>query len=293
MTCFTPLVNKKDNLVKRAGIFVSLFCFFILVSCSGEEIVASVNDNTLSRQDAEIMMQDLGYDINKKDDWNRFLDTWIRNEVMRQELSASNPERYKALELRSEDYLGNLSVLELEEREILKKLDTVVTEEEIKRHFEENRESFLLQDYLVKALYLKISKEAAITDDLAKAFLLKNDKDLSKVNSYAKIYAENYYFDDEQWVYFTELTKDIPLKQFNVDNIVLNRTKTYFSDEEYTYFLNIIDYTLKDETPPLDFLKPQIREIILSERINHLREGLGSSLYAKIRKKYDVSNNYH
>ena len=47
--------------------------------------------------------------------------------------------------------------------------------------------------------------------------VIKNDKDLSKVNTYAKLYAENFYFDDEQWIYFNDLTKDIPLKEYNKD----------------------------------------------------------------------------
>jgi hypothetical protein len=111
------------------------------------------------------------------------------------------------------------------------------------------------------------------------------------MNSYAKLYAENFYFDDEQWIYFNDLTKDVPLKNFNRDNIVLNRTKTYFSDEEFTYFINILDYKLKDSAPPFDFLKPQIREIILSKRINKIKEEIESKLILNTKKKHDIKIN--
>ena len=73
----------------------------------------------------------------------------------------------------------------------------------------------------------------------------------------------------------------------------MNRTKTYFSDDEYTYFLNIIDYRLKDEVPPLEFLKPQIKEIILSKRVNNLREKQENKLLQSIKTKHDIKIQYH
>ncbi|MFN5910877.1 MAG: hypothetical protein ACK45H_06045 [Bacteroidota bacterium] len=285
--------SKIIKCIERAGFTVSLFCFFLLHSCSGDAIVATVNEEELTRREATAMMEHLGYDAAKKSDRERFINSWIRGAIMRQELRDQDHDKYKLLELKAADYLGDLSAFELEESKILKVLDTIVSEKEIRKYYEANRESFVLQDYLVKALYLKTPKEVSINKDLMKAYLLKNDKDLNKVNSYAKIYAENYYFDDAQWIYFTELTKDIPLDDFNKDNIVLNRTKTYFSDDQFTYYLNILDFKLKDDAPPLDFLRPQIREIILTERISRLREKIASSMYNELRKKYAVSNNFN
>lgn len=280
--------------MKQAGLCVSLFCLLLLPSCSGkEEIVASVNDIELTKSDAKILMDNLGYNSNSKIDWSLFLDTWSTQEALRQELEQTNPEASKLISLKAEAYKGELAKYYLEEKMIQSKLDSVVSEKDIENYFETNKSSFSLQDYLVTALYIKIPRGAKVEDKLKTAFLLKNDKDLTQVNSYAKLYAENFYFDDEQWIYFNELTKDIPLKQYNIDNIVLNRTKTYFSDDEYTYFLNIIDYRLKDEVPPLEFLKPQIKEIILSKRVNNLREKQEKKLLQSIKTKHDIKIHYH
>lgn len=280
--------------MKQAGLCVSLFCLLLLPSCSEkEEIVASVNDIELTKSDAKILMDNLGYNSNSKTDWSLFLETWSTQEALRQELDQTNPEASKLISLKADAYKGELAKYHLEEKMILSKLDSVVSEKDIENYFDTNKSSFSLQDYLVTALYIKIPKGVKIEDKLKTAFLLKNDKDLTQVNSYAKLYAENFYFDDEQWIYFNELTKDIPLKQYNIDNIVLNRTKTYFSDDEYTYFLNIIDYRLKDEVPPLEFLKPQIKEIILSKRVNNLREKQEKKLLQSIKTKHDIKIHYH
>jgi hypothetical protein len=284
------LVSNPNRPFKQADIYVSLFCLFLLFSCSTkDQVVAEVNDKELTKKEAETLMDHLGYDINNKTDWQMFLDNWVKFEVYRQELKQVDPDKSAIVQLKGESFMGELSGFYLEEAMILSKLDSIVKDKEIQTYYDKNKNSFVLQDYLVKALYLKIPKGTDIEQKIREVYVLKNDKDLTKLNSYAKLYAENFYFDDEQWVYFTELTKDIPLKQLNRDNLVLNRTKTYFSDEEFTYFINIIDFKLKDDTPPLEFLRDQIREIILSERINRLREQLGTQLYNDLKQKHAIT----
>lgn len=283
--------NKRKYTSKWAGFIVSLFCFMAISSCSSDPVVAKVDDSELLESDAIIIMNHLGYDIKDQKAWKQFLTIWCEQEALRLELIEKDEELSKLVELRSQAYSGELSKYYLEEVEIDKKLDSTVSEKELLTYYEQHKEEFALQDYLVQALYIKIEKDVKIEKELREHFMLKNDKDLSKVNSYAKLYAENFYFDDSQWIYFNDLAKDIPLTGYNKDNIVLNRTKTYFSDDEFTYFLNILDYKLKDSAPPFEFLKPQIKEIILSKRVNELREQIESQLIQTIKKKHDIKIN--
>ena len=63
----------------------------------------------------------------------------------------------------------------------------------------------------------------------------------------------------------------------------MNRTKTYFEDNEFVYFINIIDFKVKDATPPLDFLKNQMKEIIVAQRMNAIREKKEVTLIQNIK----------
>ena len=77
------MANRKRINLGQAGLLVGLFCFLLLSSCGGgSETVAEVNDVKLSRTDAEIIMQHLGYDMNNPDDWNLFLESWTKSEVL-------------------------------------------------------------------------------------------------------------------------------------------------------------------------------------------------------------------
>lgn len=282
--------SKLHKLTLQAGLWASLFCF-VLVSCDQKgKVVASVDDTELTESDAWVLMRHLGYDPNNTAEYDAFLKEWCENEALKKELESTHPELYKLVNLRADAFEGELAKFYLEEESLKAKLDTTVSKEQMKAYYDEHKEEFLLSDYLVKGLYLKVSKSADYkTFNIDQAYLLKNDKDLSDVNSYAKLYAENFYFNDSSWIYFTELSKDIPLTKYNVDNIVLNRSKTYFTDEEYTYFLNILDYTLKDDIPPMEFVSEQIKEIIVLNRLQQLKEQHGSTLIQKIKDKHEIS----
>ena len=253
--------------------------------------MASVGDVELTENDAYILMQHAGLSMDSTSQYKAFLEQWVANEVYKAEIKEKYPEDvWRLINLRSESFKGDLAQFYLEETELRKQLDTIVTIAEVQNYYENHKDEFILHDYIVKALYIKIPVEVDFKEKkLNQTYLLKNDKDIIEVNSYAKLYAANFYYNDSTWIYFDELAKDIPLAKFNVDNIILNRTKTYFSDENYTFFLNIIDYKLKDEAPPVDFLQNEIKRIIVANRLHQLKEKNESSLIQRLKKKYEIN----
>ena len=290
MPC-TLLENKRTTYHFQAGIIVSLFCFIVLSSCNNDKIVASVGEVELTENDAFILMQHAGLSIDSINDYKAFVNQWVENEVFKAEMKQKYPnDAWRLITLRSESFKGDLAQYYLEEIELKKQLDTIVTADEVVNYYNEHKDEFILHDYIVKALYIKIPAEVDFKPKkIHQTYLLKNDKDIIEVNSYAKLYAANFYYNDSTWIYFDELAKDIPLTKYNVDNIILNRTKTYFSDENYTYFLNIIDFKLKDEAPPVDFLQNEIKSIIVANRLHTLKEKNESVLIQRLKKNYEIN----
>jgi hypothetical protein len=262
----------------------------LFTNCSSKgKIVAKVGDFELYQNELEILMDHYGYDLNSKSETKDFVNQWCENQLYKLEIQSNNPEKWQLIQLKKDHFGAELAKYYFEETSFNLQLDSIVTEEEINNYYTKNKDEFILQDYIVKALYLKIPKSLDFKKEkVHTSYLLKNDKDLAEINSYAKLYAENFYFDDSSWIYFSELTKDIPIRKMNIDNIVLNRSKTYFSDDDYTYFLNIIDYKLKDEAPPIAFLTNDIKESILRGRLQQLKEKKGPQLTKDLKKKYEI-----
>lgn len=239
-----------------------------------------------------MLMEYLGYNPGSGKDRKKFTQEWIDRQVFIQELKATNPEESELTRLKIQWYQGDLARFYIEEAHIQKAMETEISDSLILDYFNRHKKDFSLNDYIVRALYIKVPKEAPNQEQLKQHYLLKKDKDYSKVISYAKLYAENFYYDDSTWVYFDELTKDAPTEKLNKDNLVLNRTKTYFSDDQFVYYLNIIDFKLKDATPPVDFLKPAIEQLLMSQKLNELKEKNSASFLQKIKQKHEITSKY-
>lgn len=276
--------------MKQVAFFCSLLFLF---ACQGNgSLVASVDDAELYENDLYVLMRQQG--LNPEDTTARtdFILNWVDQQVYLAELKETHADEHHLIELRAKQFAADLAKFELEELILRKRLDTVVTEEQLLEYYSEHAEEFALPDYLVQGLYLKIPKEADFkTKKINYYYLLKNDKDIFQVDSYAKLYALNYYYNDSSWIYFSEFAKDLPVKKYNRDNIVLNRTKTYFSDDEYTYFVNILDYKLKDEAPPIEFLRNEIKDIIIAKRLQTLKDKEEMIILDKLKEKHEISFN--
>lgn len=285
--------NKKIYRLSKAGVVVSLFFISALFSCTNKNSEwANVNGIALYEDEAIVLMEYMGYNSDLEKDRKAFTQKWIEQQVFIQELETTNPSESQLIQLRMKWYQGDLAHFHLEEAYIQKEIETEISDSLIIDYFEQHKEDFSLNDYIVRALYIKVPKEAPNQDKLKEHYLLKKDKDYSKVISYAKLYAENFYYDDSTWVYFDELTKDAPTEKLNKDNLILNRTKTYLSDNQYVYYLNIIDYKLKNAVPPVEFLKPTIEQLLISQKLNALKEKNGASFTQKIKQKYEITSKY-
>lgn len=265
-----------------------------MFSCAQKgKVIATVDEIPLYEEDVYLLMEQQGYDFRDSIHFQEIVEQWCLNQAFINELNTKNKDAAKTNKLRAHSFLGDLSKFEIERMLIQQQLDTIIENEEINKYYENNKEGFILHDYIVKALYLKIPKSVDFKkDNIQKHYLLKNDKDLIEISSYAKTYAENYYFNDSTWIFFNELVKDIPLSRYNVDNIILNRSKTYFSDDNFTYFINIIDFKLKNEIPPVDFLRNDIRKLILTKRLLEITDKNESIMIQRIKTTHEINIKY-
>ena len=208
--------------------------------------------------------------------------------MLSDELQQSESNNSILSDYRTALFEGELAQFYLVEEKIKNSIDTAFLESELKAYYEEHSDEFELNDFIIKALFIKVSKNASRVDELKTSYLLKKDKDVAKVESIAKLYAEDFYYDDENWVLLGDILNRFPLRSLNKETLVLNRTKTYISDEKYVYFLNILDFRFKNDKAPFEFVKEQIKERLLSLRINEQRTKLETDLLKQLKEKHDI-----
>ena len=147
------------------------------------------------------------------------------------------------------------------------------------KYYSEHQKEFMLKDFIVKPVYFKFHKSVKELDKVKAWYGLSNDTDLENLLNFASHYAENFYYDPSSWVYMADVLKEVPLKDVNQENIIRNKSKVSFEDEEFVYFLKVTDFRMKDAVSPLSLEREKIVSIIINDRMSELRDQLRNSLY--------------
>lgn len=216
------------------------------------------------------------------------IEEWIRQAVVLNHLDSLSTEKQQEINYKIKDYKASLIRYEVENILIERMLDTLVSEEELLQFYEANKKDFELSDFIVRVLYLKIPYNAPDIDKVNSMYLLRQPKDTLKITEYANKYAANFFYNKEKWLYFDDIMKEIPLDGIDKEKFILNKTKTSFEENGYIYYLNILDYRLKNAPSPFSLEKEHIKQRILTSRISQLRETLGKKLIDEAIEKYEI-----
>jgi hypothetical protein len=222
-----------------------------------------------------------------------YIELWLKKKAVMSKAEFNLTEAQKDLEMQIEEYRTSLLIYEYEKLMVAQSLDTVVTESQISNYFNQYSQNFLLQDPIIKGIYYKISKTtpklrefqnlARSSDDLAFRRLVDLGAQLAE-------YTESF---EESWLSFNSLMQKMPGSVSKPEEF-LNRYKYLEADDgQYYHFVKIIDYKLNGETAPIEYVKQDIRDILLNRRkIDFLKE-LEESIYneAVIQNEVEVYEN--
>ena len=90
-----------------------------------------------------------------------------------------------------------------------------------------------------------------------------------------------YHMVDSTWMVFDELVKNSPLAEIP-NKIQFLKANPYYetSDDTYLYFFKVTEYRISDNISPLEFVKNDIRAIILNKRKVELAKQLEDDVYS-------------
>jgi len=192
------------------------------------------------------------------------------------------------LEEKMEDYRSSLLVYSYEKELVKQQLDTVVTDIEIQDYYENNLNNFELKENILLSDFVIFNPE--IADKQLITQLLQSDSlaDRQQLEEYCKEIEADYFLDEEEWVFFNDLIKYIPIKTFNQENFLENNDFVEVNDSLNVYLLRIKDFKIKESISPLDFEKENIRMIILNQRKTQLLERMESALFQEALKSNKI-----
>ncbi len=269
-----------------------IFTFLLIVACkqNKEDVkIVSVYDKTLTQRELNTAY------IKVKDKYkdslsfaNDFINNWINQNILVHQAEIETIPEKDDIERKTNEYRNNLLIHYHQNKIISEKLDTVVSFEELKSYYNKHQNDFQLKDYLVKVMYIKVAEDAPDIEKLSKWYKLSSEKDLSDLVQYAGLYASNFYYDLDNWIYFNDITKEIPLNDIDKNRFITRKSELKINEDGYYYFINILDYKLKNALSPIEFEKNNIKQRIINNRILILRENIKNQLIQKAKNENKI-----
>ncbi len=217
-----------------------------------------------------------------------FVRNWIMKQLMVKEALAYVNSDMVEIDRKVQDYRSALISHEFQKKWVSDKLDKEVSDEEIQAYYEEHQANFELKQNIIKGRYLEVPKAAPRQNQL-EGWITRNFEPTSdELKSYCIQFATTYHIDDESWVNFDQMIADTPFAQIPGRVQFLQKGGfTTAEDEQSNYYLYIAEHRIADEISPLEFVKENIKSIIVTQRRIELADALERDIYEKARRNGD------
>lgn len=248
-------------------------CAILIVSCNffkkteESKPVARVNDEYLYEDDITTLISE---GISKEDSTvivNNFINNWATQLLLmdgaERNLPMETQEKFQQL---VNEYRRDLFTKAYLDALVKSKIDTSITEHEAQAIYEANKETFKLNDELVKLRYINISQNTINKDEIEKRFKRFDSEDKRFLDSIS-VQFNNYSLNDSIWIKTSQIVDKVPV--INIENKKELLKKSNFvqlKDSINLYLMQINDVLLPNDYAPMEYVRPTIDQIILNKR---------------------------
>lgn len=208
-----------------------------------------------------------------------FINSWVREMLLLSKAESNLPANDPEMEKKLRDYKNSLIIYGYETELVRQKLDTVVSDAEIETYYNDHANDFQLRDNIVKVIYVKVDNKAPNMPKLKTLVKSEKPADREELDKYCRQYASNYFLDDNSWLLFDDLLKEVPIQTYNRELFLQNNRFVEVADSSHTYYLNIKGFMTRNSQSPLSFEKENIRSIIINQRKLELVDKMHDDLY--------------
>ncbi|MBR9846833.1 MAG: peptidyl-prolyl cis-trans isomerase [Algicola sp.] len=229
--------------------------------------VARVNDYYLYEEDIKALV---GEGVSEEDSTfivNGFINRWATQLLLvdgaERNLSEEKQESFEKL---VDQYKKDLYTKAYLEALVKKSIDTAITDNEAQDVYEANKETFKLNEELVKFRYITIPNNAINEDEIRERFKRFDDEDKRYLDSIS-VQFKSYSLNDSLWIQTSQIINKISaVNPENKKELLKKSNFIQLKDSLDLYLVQIKDVLFQNDTAPLDYVKPTIDQIILNKR---------------------------
>ncbi len=270
-----------------AGIFIITLSFYACKNMDSDtgKPVAKVIDKYLYLDEIRDIIPNNG---TKEDSIllaRSYINQWITKQLLLHNAELNLTEEEKDITKLVNDYRTSLLIYRYKQKLLEQKLNITIEEEDLKNYYDKYKFNFTLTHDIVKALYIKLPKNAPGLSRLKKLYKSDNTNDLEELEDYCILNATKFDNFNEEWIPAETLLNRIPVKIDNKEKYLKKITHIEEEDEEYIYFVKIKEYRLRNSISPFDYVMDDIKEILKNKRKIEFESQLEKELNQDAKEK--------
>jgi len=270
----------------RKTIILLLLLPALLGSCNAisslvhdDQVVAKVGKNKLYKSEVERFIPNLVSAEDSARLAEQYINTWAMDllylDVAERELSKGELDVSAELE----DFRRSLLKYRYEQRYINDRLDTLITDEQIRSYYEAHQSDFELKRPVMKARFVDVMKDSPNKDAILRMMSSQEYNDVQRADTLAKSTALRWFDSSDIWMDANEVAKYFGLDHTQMLTYLRwDNTIRYEPADRADLMVAYVCDIRYDGPAPLDYCVPRIRDILMSARKHDLMNSLERDL---------------
>lgn len=210
--------------------------------------------NTITKEDSTLLVQN-------------FINQWATQQLFVDGAKLNlNEQKQETFNKLVKQYKNDLYAKAYIEALVKKNLDTTVTNNEIETYYKNNKEGFKLNKELIKFRYINVDEniiDLKTIKEKFKRFNLEDRKELDSISIQFKSFSLN----DSIWIKVSQVIDKISvINPENKKQLLKKSNFLQLKDSLGVYLMQINNVLLRNNTAPLEYVKPTIKQIVINKR---------------------------
>lgn len=240
-------------------------------------LLAQVFDYKLYFHDIEDLIQGYSNATDSLQQVRSLTEHWVRDRLILVEAEKNFPKEANMNKL-LEDYRQSLLRHFFEQRIIEERLDTVITENDLQRYYESNKEQHRLETGILRGYYFKISRPQGRNDKILTWWKAFPGQHFEDVIGYAARHAKTNWSDSTKWHEMHMLIQLFPEGALSSSSIRSNRGIMKEAGD-FVHLLYPLEVYYERDIAPLSTVRAQASRYIIHQRELELLERIKKEIY--------------
>lgn len=207
------------------------------------------------------------------------------NELLMYDKAVKNIPQGQDIEELVENYRRSLIIYAYQQQVLNEKMQNDITDTEIQVFYENNRDRFSAGHDLIKGVFVKIPKSAPDLAKLKKLYKNSSNEAFTQIENYCVQNGGQFEYFLDRWVILDDILDQISYDTGKNADFLRTRSTLDVVVGEFEYLLYVDDFILAGSTAPLEYVKDEVRNIVVNTRKTEFIHRFEQDLLREAEKK--------